>query len=151
MPADPPDPKRPGPTLRDDAETHRLIGRTAHDTSQTLSQVGMLRNEVRANISRIDGQLATLGEHVGELRETTAGVVGKLDMLVDEIQTDRAERSTVRAATAVAHIEVETTAEIAKIDEIKAVAQHKREVKLKSLVLLGPILTAIATYALSHC
>jgi uncharacterized coiled-coil DUF342 family protein len=155
MPGDRDPPPFIGPRPRDDAETLRLIGRDTRSTEQTARAthdvVGELRREVRSDIKRIDSQVSKLSDHVGELRETTAGVVGKLEVLVDELQTDRRERSSVRVAGAVAHIEVETTAEIARIDERKASNQHRRDLVLKAVAVLGPAAAAILTYALSHC
>src|SRR5262245_50870880 len=99
---------------RDTSETIRLMHRTARDTEQvardarqaattTLDRVAELRQELNVDIGRVELRVETLAAHVGDLRETTANVVGKLDVLVDEIKADRAERGTIRVTAAAAH------------------------------------------------
>lgn len=140
----------------DDSDTVRLA-RAARDTSeQTLDRVGQLRSEVGRKFEVIDERLNELSGHVGDLRETSAGVCGKLEILVDELREDRAERKlllastvqgtvTVSTAAGLSEVKVRETAQLAVVDEGKSRREHRRKVVTQFIAIATTIAAAVAT------
>lgn len=121
------------------SESLAAIARTTRDTSEnaakTLDKVDVLRSEMRGHLGRQDAAIE--------------GIQGKLDILVDEIQVDRRERSEIRVSETRARIEVHKTGEIALIEDRADAAKNRRALLLKVLLVVGPIVSAVVSAILA--
>ena len=103
-------------------------------------------------------RLKALGEHVGDLRETSGKIEGKLDILVESWRQDREERKQsqmMRLTAFQAEVEVDKTAKLAEIaiektDKISRV-KLRSQVVTKIVALAGPPLAALLAYAVARC
>jgi|1185.fasta_scaffold33012_3 hypothetical protein len=114
-------------------EPMALMARSARETAdtsaRTLDRVSELRSDVVSHLHRQDTEIAV--------------VRGQLEVLIDELKVARRERSAIQVATVQARIEVERTGEIAKIDETAARRKHSRDLAIKIIAVVGPIVAAI--------
>lgn len=124
------------------------IGRQQRDTQQkvssTLDRVGQLDERLTARIDQLDAK-------VDEMAVSSARVEGKVDILVDTLHQDREERREIRVSKVQAVIEVEKTGEVAKINEAVAVRADRRQLLLKVVAAVGPIVAALATLLATRC
>jgi len=107
----------------------RSARQTADVTAKTLDRVGQLRHAVMDHLHRQDTDIAV--------------VKGKLDVLLEELKVARRERSAIHVSAVQARIDVERTGEIAKIDETAARRKHSRDLAIKIIAVVGPIVAAI--------
>jgi hypothetical protein len=118
---------------RRDAEPMAMMVRNARQTAdvsaQTLDRVGQLKAAVMDHLHRQDTDIAV--------------VKGKLDVLLEELKVARRERSAIHVSAVQARIDVERTGEIARIDETAARRKHSRDLAIKIIAVVGPIVAAI--------
>lgn len=124
------------------------IGRAQRDTQQkvstTLDRVGELRQELTGRINQLDAK-------VDEIAVSNARMEGQLGVLIDTLDVDREERSMIRVSRVQAVLEVEKTGEVAKITEEVARRADRRQMVIKTLAVVGPIVAALATLLASRC
>lgn len=124
------------------------IGRVVRDTQQTVrgtaDRVDQLRGELGGRIDQLDAK-------VDKVELTSARVEGKVDILVDELEVARRERSMIRVSSVQAAIEVEKTGEVAKITEAAAVRADRRQLLLKSVAVAGPVIAAALGLLAGRC
>jgi hypothetical protein len=122
--------------------TLALIDRRVRDTAgqakETIDRVGALRVELFAHLERQDGAIASVNE--------------KIDLLLDVVAVERRERSAIHIAATAARIEVQKTGELAVIEEKTARSKYNRELLIKVLAIVGPIIASLITaLALGAC
>lgn len=117
-------------------ETMRLA-RAARDTSRiVVDRVDGLRGEVNKRFVAVEQRFGVVEEQIGDLRQTTGEVVGKLDILVDELRSDRDERRQMRITDVQARIDVVKTEGMAAIEvnrtaQLAAISEKQKDNQLK--------------------
>jgi len=114
-------------TVETISKINRRVKATMATGQSTLDRVDDVRREMHSRIERLDGKVEELGAHVGDLRETTGTIVGKLDVLVDTLAEDRRERaqhSMAKFSAFTAEVEVNKTR---AMTDIELQAEDKRD------------------------
>lgn len=117
---------------------------TEQAANKAADRVAELRTELGGRIDQLDAK-------VDELAVGGARVEGALEVLTDELRSERASRAQIRVSAVQAEIEVEKTGEIAKLTEAAAVREHRRKRTIKMIAIVGPIITALATALATKC
>jgi chromosome segregation ATPase len=173
-----PDPKKPRNTDRDDTPVHgtplhepietiaHRTRTTATDAREAVVTLNTMRDELRAHVERDEAELkrmsdniAKIDDHVGNLRAATAGMAGKLDILLEDRMADKhAQAAEAKATAEAAATEVKLAAETAEHERKLAAdaaavenkikledAAAKRGARLKFWSIFGTTVAALTT------
>lgn len=106
-------PVEPPPDMRraTAADVQRIEKAIADHSTQDSTALTEIRNELRANTLKTD---QTIG-HVSEVRVALAGILPRVDTLVQNAAREQAKAAAAEQATAAAHATVEVTARHARM------------------------------------
>jgi len=136
---------------------------TASEASEkTSTATFMMLNDMRKELSNeiklhgeadivvqteIKDQLAVVGERIDGLGERIDAVGARVDGTLAVIVDTFREAQKTQTVTMTAKVEVDKHAQIAAIDDDKDAKKHRRELVVKVIAILTPIVGAIATAA----
>ena len=152
-----PEPAPPGTVSNEDLDARaRGIKQTASTTltsvedlrKETSGQIASVRTELRTDIaavkgdvSEVKGDVKTLNTHVNDMRESVAGINGKLDILPTLVKTLEHHSRVTFAA----QVDVGKEQAISEIRDTTDARKTERKFRLKLVAIVGSIVAAAST------
>ena len=106
-----------------------------------IDRFDLMRTQVAGDVRDVHLRIDVLSSRLAQMAESTAAVVGKLDVLMQ----DREEISVVRLETARTELEIRKSRAIAEVGEDRAQRAHRRKIMLR--VLAGALAGVSAVWA----
>ncbi len=110
-----------------------------------LDRFDLMRTEIAVDVRDVHSRIDVLSSRLAQVAESTAALVGKLDVLMQDRAVDRQETSSVRVETVRTELEIHKSQALAEVGEAKARGAHRRKIVLR--VLGGVLAGASAVWA----
>ena len=115
-----------------------------------LDRFDLMRTEVAGNVRDLHLRVEVLSSRLAQVAESTAAVVGKLDVIMADRAVDRQETSVIHVETARAELEIRRSTKLAEVSENKARSAHRRQIMMRALAGVGAVWATVSTLLLAR-
>jgi hypothetical protein len=98
----------------------------------------------------VNVRIDVLSSRLAQVAESTAAVVGKLDVIMSDRVVDRQETSVVRVEMARTELEIRKSKALAEVGETRARSAYRRKIIMRVLAAVGTVWATISTLLLAR-